>query len=213
MPKKDLTLLPKLLVIGLVSLAIVLNLISLTKKIPLIERPTGTNIEKEQGAFSSATGEINPTDKPAVKPTPTIVDPKKAVTVRVTFYGWVDNDPPGKIIAYPKHKNPNSLHEQAGGVGSYADPVTLAAKKDQWPVGTKFYLPYLKKYGIIEDICGNCEDKHLDVWMESNGNFPEKLLDCESKWTKRREVVEIDPPSTHLVDINPFYNLQTGNCR
>jgi hypothetical protein len=36
----------------------------------------------------------------------------------VTFYGWVDNSPPGAGIAHP------CIHNHAGGVGTYSNPVT-----------------------------------------------------------------------------------------
>jgi|SRR3989344_2112408 len=209
MPKKDKFLFVKILLVTLICLALLLLILNWSKKPTLIEEMTGTNIEKREDSFSPLT----PTPSLTAKPTPTVVDPKKAVSVQVTFYGWTDNDPPGKTIAYPKNRYSQALHQEAGGVGSLADPVTLAVKKDAWKVGTRFYLPYLKKYGIVEDLCANCEDNHLDVWMESNGNFPDQLLACENKWTKRREVVEIDPSANHSVDLRPFFDINEGSCR
>src|SRR5215472_7117188 len=42
-----------------------------------------------------------------------------SVTDFVTFYGWVDNSPPGPAIAHP------CIHKHAGGTGTFSDPVTL----------------------------------------------------------------------------------------
>lgn len=54
-------------------------------------------------------------------------------------------------------------HDLAGGVGTYSNPITLAVAGVLQgtetvlavPAGTRFYLPRLRKYAIIEDICGD----------------------------------------------------------
>ncbi|MEQ4209208.1 hypothetical protein ABN028_30380 [Actinopolymorpha sp. B17G11] len=77
-------------------------------------------------------------------------------TAYVTGYSVHDNSPPGSArIAYP-----NERHEVAAGVGSYDDPITVAVgwhRKEgtQWPVRSRFYLPYLRKYAVVEDQCGD----------------------------------------------------------
>src|SRR5580693_6473343 len=45
------------------------------------------------------------------------------VTATVTFYGWPDNDPPGKAIAHPV------IHQRAGGDGTYCNPTTFATER------------------------------------------------------------------------------------
>ncbi len=92
--------------------------------------------------------------------------------VYTTGYTWWDNSPPGSAaISHPV------LHRTAGGVGTYADPITLAVaysgKTPQFPYGTRFYLPRWKKYFIVEDICGAC-DRHptdvkykIDLWLDA----------------------------------------------
>src|SRR5579872_6680363 len=47
-----------------------------------------------------------------------------SVTDFVTFYGWVDNSPPGAAIAHP------CIHNTAAGVGTYSNPVTFAEPND-----------------------------------------------------------------------------------
>ncbi len=76
----------------------------------------------------------------------------------VTGYSYWDNTPAGTA----EISNP-VLHKKAGGTGTYSDPITLAVGhsiingKDilDYPAGTKFYLPYLQKYAIVEDTCGD----------------------------------------------------------
>jgi len=76
----------------------------------------------------------------------------------ITGYSYYDNTPPGS----PDISNP-IIHSSAGGKGTYADPITLAVGhsilngKDilDFPAGTKFYMPYLKRYFIVEDTCGD----------------------------------------------------------
>jgi hypothetical protein len=75
----------------------------------------------------------------------------------VTLYGWPDNSPPGAAIAYPKNGGYPTLHNTAGGSGTYSNPVTYATDKSELPVGTKVYYSYLKRYFIMEDDCTECD--------------------------------------------------------
>ena len=68
-----------------------------------------------------------------------------------TLLGTDDNCPPSAEISYPVlHKN------GAGGVGSYADPITYAGVTAATPKGTIIYVHALKKYFIHEDSCEEC---------------------------------------------------------
>ncbi len=87
-----------------------------------------------------------------------------------TSYAAIDNDPSGsRAIAYP------SVHSQAGGTGTYNDPITLAADRRWLPVGTKVYAPRWHKYYVMEDECVECEGDwssghfhHVDLYMSSS---------------------------------------------
>jgi hypothetical protein len=68
----------------------------------------------------------------------------------MTFYGYFDNSPPGTAIAHPV------LHSGAGGVGTFADPISFAVAPEvqkSVPPGTIMYIPSLQKYFIMEDDC------------------------------------------------------------
>ncbi|GAA4815485.1 cysteine/serine endopeptidase inhibitor [Streptomyces ziwulingensis] len=75
-----------------------------------------------------------------------------------TGYTWFDNTPRGSAqISDPV------VHQQAGGTGTYADPITVAVGhsneggKDtlDYPAGTRFYIPKVRRYFIVEDACGD----------------------------------------------------------
>ncbi|MFF7361463.1 cysteine/serine endopeptidase inhibitor [Streptomyces sp. NPDC008125] len=75
-----------------------------------------------------------------------------------TGYTWFDNTPRGSAqISAPV------IHDQAGGTGTWEDPITLAVGhtveggKDtlDYPAGTRFYMPKVRRYFIVEDACGD----------------------------------------------------------
>jgi hypothetical protein len=55
------------------------------------------------------------------------------------------------------------VHRKAGGQGSYEDPVTIAVghvieggrQTLDFPAGTRLYIARLRKYAIVEDVCGD----------------------------------------------------------
>ena len=79
----------------------------------------------------------------------------------ITFYGFPDNDPPSKDIAFP------AIHAQAGGTGTFDDPITAAVATPEnggrITPGTRLYVPSLQKYLIIEDSCASCAPDQIDV--------------------------------------------------
>ena len=90
----------------------------------------------------------------------------------VTFYGYPDNTPPSADIAvntdpadagggvFPNHNLNSGIHAggQAGGDGSYANPLTMATWADgELAYGTEIYIPRLQKYFIAEDQCTECQ--------------------------------------------------------
>jgi hypothetical protein len=126
-----------------------------------------------------------------------------SVTARVTFYGWPDNDPPGKAIAHPV------IHNLAGGNGTYCNPTTFATERAndaQIPYGTKLYVPYLKQYFVREDDCapsgppvghGNngCYKLWFDLWIGGNAaSVTKAVVNCENSMTRGGKVTVIVNP-------------------
>src|SRR5882757_9802246 len=92
----------------------------------------------------------------------------KQLTIWLTGYSWQDNTPPGSsVVGEPV------LHKQADGQGTFADPITVAVRghegKMAWQPGTKFYLPTVRRYVIVEDSGAAKQpagtDTHLDMWI------------------------------------------------
>lgn len=96
---------------------------------------------------------------PAAAATPA---PKTIKTAYTTGYTWFDNTPRGSA----EISNP-ILHKQAGGTGTYEDPITIAVGHSivtrngkrvdvlDYPAGTRMYVPNVRRYFIVEDSCGD----------------------------------------------------------
>ncbi|MFC0548538.1 discoidin domain-containing protein [Kutzneria chonburiensis] len=144
----------------------------------------------------------------------------------LTFYGWWDNTPPGGDISYPQ------IHDTAGGVGSYDDPITFATDTGEYKAGTKVWVPRVRKYFIMEDSCEECSADwngkgpnggpklhHIDLWLGGKGGSAMDAIDCEdalthynSDNTPTLEPVVVNPPSNEDYDSTPIFNINTGAC-
>lgn len=155
--------------------------------------------------------------------------PPSTMSAKVTFYGYPDNDDGSgnfgtKIIAHTLQWEGQSRHTNsqgdpiAGGVGTFADPITLAASEGNslLPAGTLVYVTGLRKYFLVEDICGNCTSNWIDIWMESDATSNENaVLQCESNWTgdvNQLKEIRINPPSGLVVDTTPFFDMTRNQC-
>ena len=107
-------------------------------------------------------------------------------SVVVTFYGAADNDPPGstEIATRTTH------HQEAGGTGTYADPLSLAADPRAIQVGTRVYYPPLQKYFVMEDDCAQCitdwrssRTPHIDLWTGDSRVRPSSRARTRSRRT------------------------------
>ena len=151
---------------------------------------------------------VPPTAAATPSPAPTQAPAGRMWSVVVTFYGAADNDPPGSTeIAHP-----NDHHQEAGGTGTYADPLSLAADPRAIQVGTRVYYPQLRKYFVMEDDCAQCiadwrssRTPHIDLWT---GDYQgSALLACENALTPDgRVAVEVNPPPGRPVDPRPLFN-------
>ncbi|MFF5861083.1 hypothetical protein ACFY8B_36755, partial [Streptomyces sp. NPDC012751] len=147
-----------------------------------------------------------------------------------TGYTWFDNTPRGSAqISDP------ILHKGAGGTGTYADPITLAVGhsmaggKDtlDYPAGTRFYIPKVRRYFIVEDACGDggspqngpCHSldtapKGATTWIDmyvggDSGDNEGAVQDCTDKVTGLTTVVQDPGPNLPVVD-GPLF--QNGKC-
>jgi 3D (Asp-Asp-Asp) domain-containing protein len=142
-------------------------------------------------------------------------------SVYMTFYGWPDNSPPGGAIAYGKSDGFPTVHDTAGGAGTYDDPITFATDQAEFPPGTRLYAPVVEKYLIMEDDCAECDTDwassgkwHIDVWMNSNGTDDSNaVLACEDHWTQTTTVVEVNPPAGRPATAPPLFDPTTNVCR
>jgi hypothetical protein len=150
-----------------------------------------------------------PARAPASAPAPA----PRQLRIWLTGYSWQDNTPPGSAeVGEPV------LHQVAGGQGTYADPITVAVPGHQgamaWNPGTRFYLPSVRRYVIVEDSGASAAppgtDTHLDMWIGGQGGSKLATDDCESALTGRVPA-ELNPPPDRPVIAGPIYSGQA--CR
>jgi len=142
-----------------------------------------------------------------------LAESQRNISSEVTFYGARDNCPPGGDIAHPV------IHKEAGGTGTWADPITFAGDSAAIPVGAKIYYPRLSKYFIFEDDCEECIDDwkngkkyHVDLWMGPDTLSPSTLVACENALTLDKDEITLDPKDDYYVDTTPLYNGATNKC-
>lgn len=78
--------------------------------------------------------------------------------------------------------------------GSYDDPITVAVPGDpddmDWATGTRFYLPTVKRYVIVEDsgVSDGPDDvgTHLDMWIDGQDATTTGIDNCENQLTNEQ---------------------------
>jgi hypothetical protein len=136
----------------------------------------------------------------------------------LTGYGPYDNTPAGPGISDAR------MHATAGGRGSYRDPITVAVGHSvvdgrdilDIAAGTRFYVPNLRKYFIVEDTCGDGDSPQngpchtgfegrvwLDLWVGGGTATPDELASCEASITGKRLVIQ-DPDANYAVTEGPI---------
>ncbi len=142
-------------------------------------------------------------------------------TAYLTGYSYFDNTPKGSLaIAFPASKTHPTVHLEAGGSGTYNDPVTLAVghahvggvDMPDFVPGTRVYVPDFKKYFVVEDECGDgatpqksgCHAGYngyiwLDVWVGGQDtDTSDATSACEHKITGLHTIV-LEPSSGYPV--------------
>jgi hypothetical protein len=145
---------------------------------------------------------------------------EESIVAYTTAYTYYDNTPPGSAtISDPV------IHQKAGGTGTYDDPITLAVghsitnHKDtlDYPAGTKFYIPNVRRYFIVEDTCGDgstpqngpCHTGYpagttawVDMWIDGQTGTKQAVNSCASKVTDgngESHIIIKNPTSNYLV--------------
>jgi hypothetical protein len=147
------------------------------------------------------------------------------MSVYLTGYSYWDNTPPGSAaIARPV------IHNEAAGTGTYDDPITLAVghvksghrSTMDYPAGTRFYFPRIRKYAIVEDLCGDgdrpqdgpCHSGYnglpwLDIWVGGGSAAKSESDACMYRITGM-QTAYIDPEPGRRVEPGP---LTESGCR
>lgn len=140
--------------------------------------------------------------------------PEQRFSAYITGYGYWDNTPPGSTaISKPV------IHRGAGGTGTYKDPVTIAVGHTivgnrqtlDFPPGTRFYIERLRKYAIVEDVCGDgnrpqdgpCHTGHqghpwLDVYIGGGSHGASATNACARRITAVQPII-INPKPDYPV--------------
>jgi len=135
------------------------------------------------------------------------------LTIWLTGYSWQDNTPPGSsIVSAPV------VHREAGGQGTFTDPITVAVPGHigsmAFPAGTKFYLPSVKRYVIVEDTGASAApagtDGHLDMWIGGQGGTREATDACMDSFTSKDAPAILNPPPGLPVLPGPIF--ANGAC-
>jgi LysM repeat protein len=136
----------------------------------------------------------------------------KQTKIDLTGYSWQDNTPAGSA----KVSSP-ILHRTAGGQGTYADPITVAvpgsAGSAELKPGTRFYLPSVRRYVIVEDTGASppsATDIHLDMWIDGRTGTRSATDACMDRVTGTVPA-ELDPPPGRPVLTGPIFS--GGGCR
>jgi hypothetical protein len=135
---------------------------------------------------------------------------QKQLRIWLTGYSWQDNTPPGSsTVSKP------ILHREAGGTGTYTDPITVAVPGQGngiWSAGSRFYLPTVKRYVIVEDTGASAapsgQDGHLDMWIGGQGGSRSATDACMDKITGTDVPAVLNPPPGLPVNEGPIFGDQ-----
>jgi 3D (Asp-Asp-Asp) domain-containing protein len=162
-------------------------------KSPAAKSPAGRSGSSKSSAAGSSSGA-------AVSKAP-----GKQIRVELTGYSFYDNTPAGSAEV----SNP-IVHKKAGGRGTYSDPITVAVPSESsFEPGTRFYLPSVKRYAIVEDSGASSSDgNHLDLWVDGENGSESAVEACMDRLTGNA-TAEVNPPPGRPVIASPIF---AGSC-
>jgi hypothetical protein len=145
----------------------------------------------------------------------TAATPRKDIRMPGTYttaYDWWDNTPPGSSeISHPV------VHRRAGGDGTYRNPLTVAVdygsgRELQFKAGTRFYVPNVRAYLIVEDTIGRHASGrvHLDMWAGGKSSTKRSAYNCMSHVTGNVLVIR-NPSRNYAVVKGPL--SANNKCR
>jgi hypothetical protein len=139
--------------------------------------------------------------------------------IYLTGYSYWDNTPPGSAeISKPV------IHRKAGGKGTYSDPITIAVghviignrQTLDYKASTRFYIPNLRKYVIVEDVCGDgrrpqdgpCHTGRnglpwLDIYVDGRRSRSGDATQCARRITSVQKII-INPARDYPVVSGPL---------
>jgi LysM repeat protein len=134
--------------------------------------------------------------------------PTQPERIWLTGYSYQDNTPAGSAtVSHP------ILHKDAGGTGTFTDPITVAVPGQGhgiWTAGSKFYLPTVKRYVIVEDTGASAapagQDGHLDMWIGGQGGTKSATDNCMDKITGTNVPATFNPPPNLPVIDGPVWD-------
>ena len=137
-------------------------------------------------------------------------DGPSKLRIELTGYSDQDNTP-----ANSTHICCGVIHRRAGGEGTYSNPITVAVPGSgsdvQFAKGTRFYLPTIRRYVIVEDSgATRMSLPHLDVWIDGRTGTRADTDDCMDELTGRVTAIR-NPGRGYPVIEGPVY--AHGRCR
>lgn len=128
---------------------------------------------------------------------------QQTITAELTAYDFSDNQGgSNSTICCAK------LHQQAGGTGTFADPITTAVPGSggsgmQTPAGTRIYVPSLAAYFIVEDSGATPTSRtRFDLWLDGRGLSSASA--CMDRVTRTTTVIVNPPPGKPVGHVGPL---------
>jgi hypothetical protein len=191
-----------------VLVAVLLSACGSAGRAPEAPAPSAPAVPPPSSAPAAA-----PPSVPTPPPPPPVAAPGKKVTIQLTGYSYADNTPPGSSEVCCA-----VLHQVAGGQGTFEDPITVAVPGSGgqgmlYAKGTKFYLPTVQRYVIVEDSGAAKQpagtDTHLDMWIDGQDGTKQATDDCENLFTGKVPA-QVNPAGNLPVMAGPIF--ANGKC-
>ncbi|MGY1690936.1 hypothetical protein [Geodermatophilus sp. SYSU D01105] len=195
---------------------------------PVVEEPEPEPVVADDAPEPApAPRRTTPAPAPAPQPAAAAASGGRQIQAYLTGYSYFDNTPAGSpSISHPQ------VHRTAGGTGTYDDPITVAVGHSKaggqhtldWAAGTRFYVPSMKRYLIVEDTCGDGDSPQdgachtgypssastwLDVWVDGRDGSSSSADSCMGRLTGVHPVV-VDPAPGLPVTAAPI--ASGGGC-